>query len=136
VVHVLSVEIGADDSVFQSLSRLGSSQSPMYELPTCPVCLERMDSAITGLITVPCSHTFHCTCLSKWGDSRCVLMSTGSMRVPILNSVPISQMPLSVGIHKPSCPRTPFHQLPLLCPCPSPTPPHRCSLYAPHVHQV
>ena len=30
-----------------------------------------MDSAVTGLVTVPCSHTFHCMCLSKWGDSRC-----------------------------------------------------------------
>lgn len=29
-----------------------------------------MDAAVTGLITVPCSHTFHCMCLSKWGDSR------------------------------------------------------------------
>jgi BRCA1-associated protein len=42
-----------------------------YELPTCPVCLERMDSIVTGLITTPCSHVFHCKCLSKWGDSRC-----------------------------------------------------------------
>ncbi|GLB41727.1 putative BRCA1-associated protein 2 [Lyophyllum shimeji] len=71
VVHVLSVVIDAEDSISQAISRLGSAQPSMYELPTCPVCLERMDSAITGLITVPCSHTFHCTCLSKWGDSRC-----------------------------------------------------------------
>ncbi|EJU03610.1 zf-UBP-domain-containing protein [Dacryopinax primogenitus] len=41
------------------------------ELPTCPVCLDRMDSALTGLITVPCTHTFHCSCLSRWPDSRC-----------------------------------------------------------------
>jgi BRCA1-associated protein len=47
--------------------------SEVYELPTCPVCLERMDSAVTGLVTVPCSHTFHCQCLSKWGDSRYLL---------------------------------------------------------------
>ncbi|KAG6817544.1 hypothetical protein H0H87_007512 [Tephrocybe sp. NHM501043] len=71
VVHVISMVIDTEDSVSQSISRLGSSQSSMYELPTCPVCLERMDAAITGLITVPCSHTFHCQCLSKWGDSRC-----------------------------------------------------------------
>lgn len=71
VVHVLSVIIDAEDTISQNISRLGSSQSSMYELPTCPVCLERMDSAITGLITVPCSHTFHCSCLSRWGDSRC-----------------------------------------------------------------
>ncbi|KAF8498653.1 hypothetical protein F5888DRAFT_193739 [Russula emetica] len=71
VVHITSVSIDADDSVPLALSRLGSAKAPVFELPTCPVCLERMDSAVTGLVTVPCSHTFHCECLSKWGDSRC-----------------------------------------------------------------
>ncbi|KAF9221389.1 BRCA1-associated protein [Gyrodon lividus] len=71
VVRVLSVNIDTDNSVSATIARLGSPHSSMYELPTCPVCLERMDSAVTGLITVPCSHTFHCMCLSKWGDSRC-----------------------------------------------------------------
>ncbi|SOV02857.1 uncharacterized protein UDID_06045 [Ustilago sp. UG-2017a] len=42
-----------------------------HELPTCPVCLERMDSSVTGLMTISCQHTFHCSCLSKWGESRC-----------------------------------------------------------------
>ncbi|KAJ8094657.1 hypothetical protein PM082_010663 [Marasmius tenuissimus] len=69
VVNVLSVSIDTDESVAQSMGFLNSPH--IYELPTCPVCLERMDSAVTGLITVPCSHTFHCMCLSKWGDSRC-----------------------------------------------------------------
>ncbi|KAJ7734573.1 hypothetical protein DFH07DRAFT_706668, partial [Mycena maculata] len=64
VVRVLSVNMDADDP---ALSRLASTQA-LYELPTCPVCLEWMNSAVTGLITVPCSHTL---CLSKWGDSRC-----------------------------------------------------------------
>ncbi|KAI5963373.1 hypothetical protein KGF57_001318 [Candida theae] len=41
------------------------------ELPTCPVCLEKMDSAITGLLTIPCQHTFHCQCLSRWRDDSC-----------------------------------------------------------------
>ncbi|KAJ2919497.1 hypothetical protein MD484_g888, partial [Candolleomyces efflorescens] len=66
VVHVLSVVVDVEDPISQAISH-GNT----YELPTCPVCLERMDSAVTGLITVPCSHTFHCMCLSKWGDSRC-----------------------------------------------------------------
>lgn len=66
VVHVLSVVVDIEDPISQALSHNNT-----YELPTCPVCLERMDSAVTGLITVPCSHTFHCMCLSKWGDSRC-----------------------------------------------------------------
>jgi BRCA1-associated protein len=43
----------------------------LYELPSCPVCLERLDSSITGLVTLPCAHTFDCECLRKWGDSRC-----------------------------------------------------------------
>ncbi|OVF06829.1 hypothetical protein A9F13_17g00418 [Clavispora lusitaniae] len=41
------------------------------ELPTCPVCLERLDYEITGLLTIPCQHTFHCSCLSKWKDDTC-----------------------------------------------------------------
>ncbi|KDQ61571.1 hypothetical protein JAAARDRAFT_54924 [Jaapia argillacea MUCL 33604] len=70
VVRVLSVAIEQEDSVSLAISRLSTPQGT-YELPTCPVCLERMDSAVTGLVTVPCSHTFHCRCLSQWGDSRC-----------------------------------------------------------------
>ena len=71
VVRVLSIAIDVDDHISQSISRLASTRvSGAYELPTCPVCLERMDAAVTGLVTVPCSHTFHCACLSKWGDSR------------------------------------------------------------------
>jgi BRCA1-associated protein len=49
--------------------RLASAVS--VELPTCPVCLERMDASVTGLMTVTCQHTFHCSCLSRWSDSRC-----------------------------------------------------------------
>lgn len=36
----------------------------------CPVCLDRMDDPTTSLLTIPCHHTFHCHCLSKWGDGR------------------------------------------------------------------
>ncbi|KAK0556940.1 hypothetical protein OC846_000784 [Tilletia horrida] len=54
-----------------SLERDRIAAQLTYELPTCPVCLERMDSNVTGLMTVTCQHTFHCTCLSKWIDSRC-----------------------------------------------------------------
>lgn len=44
----------------------------IYELPTCPVCLERMDSVVTGLITTPCTHIYNCRCLGRWteGESR------------------------------------------------------------------
>lgn len=40
------------------------------ELPTCPVCLERMDET-SGLLTIPCSHVFHCNCLQSWKGSGC-----------------------------------------------------------------
>ncbi|KAJ7089688.1 hypothetical protein B0H15DRAFT_922567 [Mycena belliarum] len=93
VVRVLSVNIEADDP---ALFRLASTQA-LYELPTCPVCLERMDSAVTGLITVPCSHTFHCMCLSKWGDSRCpvcrysqTLMSSHPRTASSTRSIPFA----------------------------------------------
>lgn len=53
------------------------------ELPTCPVCLERMDASVTGLMTVTCQHTFHCSCLSRWSDARCpVCRYTQSRDVP------------------------------------------------------
>lgn len=42
-----------------------------YELPTCPVCLDRMDASASGLVSVTCQHTFHCQCLQRWTDSRC-----------------------------------------------------------------
>jgi hypothetical protein len=42
----------------------------VVELPSCPVCLERLDGNVSGLITVLCRHTFHCSCLMRWGDTR------------------------------------------------------------------
>ena len=42
----------------------------LIELPTCPVCLERMDES-TGLLTILCQHVFHCSCLQKWKGSGC-----------------------------------------------------------------
>ena len=51
------------------------------ELPTCPVCLERMDSKSSGLITIPCQHTFHCQCLNKWKNSNCPVCRNISLRL-------------------------------------------------------
>lgn len=41
------------------------------ELPTCPVCLERMDESVDGILTILCNHAFHANCLIKWCDSTC-----------------------------------------------------------------
>ena len=46
------------------------------ELPSCPVCLERLDPTDCnvdggGQLTTICNHTFHYKCLSRWEDSSC-----------------------------------------------------------------
>ncbi|KAG8197721.1 hypothetical protein JTE90_001643 [Oedothorax gibbosus] len=41
------------------------------ELPTCPVCLERMDESVEGILTILCNHSFHGSCLAKWGYTSC-----------------------------------------------------------------
>ncbi|SCV01260.1 LAME_0G15060g1_1 [Lachancea meyersii CBS 8951] len=91
--HVVQIlEIRFQDRLFPS-SRTKSSAFPMMdpftshdyqkdvELPTCPVCLERLDSDVTGLATIPCQHTFHCHCLNKWKDSRCPVCRYSELKV-------------------------------------------------------
>lgn len=41
------------------------------ELPTCPVCLERLDEHVSGIVTTVCNHQFHSECLQQWGDTSC-----------------------------------------------------------------
>ncbi|GLC33564.1 hypothetical protein PLESTM_000085000 [Pleodorina starrii] len=41
------------------------------ELPTCPVCLERLDEHVSGIVTTVCNHMFHSECLQKWADTTC-----------------------------------------------------------------
>lgn len=55
------------------LLREGGSVAPVAhtELPTCPVCLERMDESVDGILTILCNHSFHSSCLAKWGDISC-----------------------------------------------------------------
>ncbi|KAK5079829.1 hypothetical protein LTR70_008896 [Exophiala xenobiotica] len=58
-------------SALASLNKPAPPPTPaLVELPTCPVCLERMDES-TGLLTVLCQHVFHCSCLEKWSGGGC-----------------------------------------------------------------
>jgi BRCA1-associated protein len=41
------------------------------ELPSCPVCLERLDEHVSGIVTTVCNHRFHSECLRRWGDASC-----------------------------------------------------------------
>jgi hypothetical protein len=46
-----------------------ASGGRVVELPTCPVCLERLDSSASGLLTTLCQHSFHSGCISMWDGS-------------------------------------------------------------------
>ncbi|XP_015691594.2 BRAP2 RING ZnF UBP domain-containing protein 1 [Oryza brachyantha] len=41
------------------------------ELPTCPVCIERLDQDISGIMAATCDHSFQCSCVSMWVNSSC-----------------------------------------------------------------
>ncbi|KOS19935.1 RING finger protein ETP1 -like protein [Escovopsis weberi] len=57
-------------AMYKSLKPMPPPTPNLVELPTCPVCLERMDET-NGLMTIPCSHIFHCTCLQSWKGAGC-----------------------------------------------------------------
>lgn len=61
---------GSSSSVSNTLKPFPPPTPNLIELPTCPVCLERMDET-NGLMTIPCSHVFHCTCLQNWKGAGC-----------------------------------------------------------------
>ncbi|KAG9290864.1 hypothetical protein G9A89_011014 [Geosiphon pyriformis] len=97
VVYIKSIEFKSTSKPAHEFSFLhdpfllemqqSSSTSIPHELPTCPVCLERMDSNATGLLTIQCQHTFHCKCLSKWGDSSCPVCRYSQKRDMLDNSL-------------------------------------------------
>ncbi|CAN6599806.1 RING finger protein Etp1p [Trichomonascus vanleenenianus] len=67
-------------------------QAPLQELPTCPVCLERMDTANTGLLTILCQHTFHCQCLQNWADGSCPVCrysQSKAKKVELTGAIPL-----------------------------------------------
>lgn len=35
------------------------------ELPTCTICLERLDATVSGIYTISCNHSFHCDCVAR-----------------------------------------------------------------------
>lgn len=69
----------------------GVPDETKYELPSCPVCLERLDSTVTGLVTLPCAHTFDCDCLRKWGDSRCPVCRVSHLLLSSTSAQPLAR---------------------------------------------
>jgi len=72
LVYVQSVEYSNNNNNSNSCSTADTSAvGPLIEMPKCPVCLERLDSETSGIITTVCNHEFHCECFTKWGDGTC-----------------------------------------------------------------
>ncbi|KAM1809205.1 hypothetical protein ACFX11_026415 [Malus domestica] len=49
----------------------GIPEKEFTELPTCPVCLERLDADTSGIASTLCDHSFQCPCISKWTYLSC-----------------------------------------------------------------
>ncbi|CAK7265127.1 hypothetical protein SEPCBS119000_001352 [Sporothrix epigloea] len=72
---------GKEPATITSSRPLPPPTANLIELPTCPVCLERMDDT-AGIMTILCQHVFHCTCLQTWKGSGC----------PVCRATNVSQM--------------------------------------------
>ncbi|KAG5310813.1 BRAP protein, partial [Pseudoatta argentina] len=75
--------------VFVSRVEIGNNGMPLSghtELPSCPVCLERMDESVDGILTILCNHTFHSSCLVKWGDTSCPICRYAQTPEPLADS--------------------------------------------------
>ncbi|KHN22420.1 BRCA1-associated protein [Glycine soja] len=70
-VEVCRVLFTLDVQYTGSIEHAQPSNATSTELPTCPVCLERLDQDTGGILTTICNHSFHCSCISKWADSSC-----------------------------------------------------------------
>ena len=72
VCHALFVDRVVGNLPGEELFKPSDAQ---VELPTCPICLERLDRSISGLpiLTVLCRHAFHSECLQQWLrlESKC-----------------------------------------------------------------
>jgi len=60
----------SSSTIINSLKPFPPPTPNLIELPTCAVCLERMDDT-AGLMTILCQHVFHCTCLQTWKGYGC-----------------------------------------------------------------
>ncbi|KAI4335693.1 hypothetical protein L6164_014316 [Bauhinia variegata] len=49
----------------------GTPPAGCTAIPTCPVCLERLDPDTSGIISTLCDHSFECPCVSKWTYLSC-----------------------------------------------------------------
>ncbi|XP_054786741.1 BRAP2 RING ZnF UBP domain-containing protein 1 [Prosopis cineraria] len=55
----------------ESAEVAGTPPGGCTEIPTCPVCLERLDPETSGILSTLCDHSFQCPCVSKWTYLSC-----------------------------------------------------------------
>lgn len=77
---ILSTNNSSASIATEFSSNMLSIDEKMFELPDCPICLERMDASVTGLVTSSCLHTFHCMCLWKWKGGTCPVCRASSLQ--------------------------------------------------------
>eukprot|EP00884_Botryococcus_braunii_P015374 jgi/Botrbrau1/251/Bobra.0022s0225.1 len=65
LLYVKDVELTVSDTI------ITAPPPGQTELPSCPVCLERLDRHISGVVTTVCNHMFHPECLKEWVGSSC-----------------------------------------------------------------
>ncbi|XP_027098343.1 BRAP2 RING ZnF UBP domain-containing protein 2-like isoform X1 [Coffea arabica] len=70
-VEICRVLFTVDVQFTGSIEHAQASAVSNMEQPSCPVCLERLDQDMGGILTTICNHSFHCSCISKWTDSSC-----------------------------------------------------------------
>lgn len=68
VCHILFLK---EVEYTESADIAGTPPSGCTELPTCPVCLERLDPDTSGILSTICDHSFQCPCISKWTYLSC-----------------------------------------------------------------
>lgn len=74
LAFVAHVEVMEEEGGSKKGGGGGAAQLPITgftELPTCTVCLERMDESVQGILTILCNHSFHSRCLDQWHDCSC-----------------------------------------------------------------
>ncbi|CAL0330487.1 unnamed protein product [Lupinus luteus] len=68
VCHILFL----DSVEYSEYAEVAGTPPPgCTEIPTCPVCLERLDPDTSGILTTLCDHSFQCPCVSKWTYLSC-----------------------------------------------------------------
>ncbi|KAK7857588.1 BRAP2 RING ZnF UBP domain-containing protein 1 [Quercus suber] len=65
ILFVMSVEYTESEEIART------PPAGFTKLPTCPVCLERLDADTSGILSTICDHSFQCPCISKWTYLSC-----------------------------------------------------------------